>query len=287
MGAEEGVLEDEEYYREGRSYGESQKPAQKWSVDEIIQETLNQKRSCGLGKWEAVLPDEIPVGQTYELLVQSGKLATVEALLIDEGRIDLAALQAKGVDGHFPGFLLKTIEQRMVGGHQDKRLEDVRKWICSDLQRAASGEQAFNLPNVITPDELQRCKELVDDIHSRIESNNKPDAERLFQVLALFVIKSKHQRQFKMTQDFAVRRLGWVPEDMAREKARRARERLAGLIRWFKQDEEKCRIRPLIRLVKKGTKLPGEKGKASIYEMLWENWGGPFSRLSQPLPKAA
>lgn len=140
---------------------------------------------------------------------------------------------------------------------------------------------------MITPEEIQRCKELVDDIHSRIESNNKPSAEHLLNVLALFVIKSKRTNQVKLTLDYGVRRLGWVPEDTPRREARRAREKLAGLIRWFRQDEDKCRIRPLVRRVTKGTQLPGEHGKPSIYEMLWENWGGPFSRLSQPLPKAA
>jgi len=259
-----------------------------WSVEEIVQSSRAGQASLVVGDWIQALPPVIPAGQTYELLVQSGLLAVVEAVLIENGHIDLNAIASQGIDANFPEFLLDEIRSRMEGGNIEHRLRDVRNYIAQDLEAAAAGRKELFIPNSITPEELQRCEELVDEVLASVTSNHKPNREELLSVLHFLVIKSKHQRVFRMTQDYAIRRLGWIDEETPREskEAKAARDRLLGRMSWFWENAKNCKL-PLIRRLEKGYQLPGNPGKPSTYEMLWENWGGPFAKLASTLPLAA
>lgn len=266
-------------------YGEIRKH---WSVEGIVKGSRAGKASLVVGDWRQVIPSVIPAGQTYELLIQSGLLAVVEAILIQTGLIDLSAIASQGLDANFPEFLLNEIGSRMQGGNLGQRLNDVRAYIAQDLKAVAAGRKELSIPNAITLEELDRCEELVDEVLASIESNRKPKREDLLSVLHFLVIKSKHQRVFKMTQDYAVRRLGWIDEETPRadKKAKAARDRLLRRMSWVWEDADNCKL-PLIRRLEKGHLVAGGSNKPSTYEVLWENWGGPFARLAAPLPEAA
>lgn len=278
------LVEEEGEPQGGSPYDESRTPRPNWTVDEILRRANQRQNQWMLDSWKSMLPEEIPSGQTHALLIPDGTLARTLKLLIDEEEVDLDQIRTQGVDSCFPTFVLDEIGQRMSGGNINQRLADVRGYIECDLEGVANGTKSLFLPNFITPEEIDRCRQLADEIRSKVRSNNKPKADELFQLLAFLIIKSKHRRRFEMTHDYAIRRLGWIDDAMPREAAEAvaAGYRLGGLMRWFKEGSGKCRIAPLIRCLRKGTKLPGQAGQASIYEMLWKNWGCSGTRIMSP-----
>lgn len=259
----------------GSLYGESTPQGQNWTVQDVLSRAVQGRNQRGVDSWESMLPQEIPAGQTNELLIWSGALARTLKLLIDADEVDLDQVRTHGPDACVPEFLLDEIGRRMTGDGTQQRLADVRGYIRCDLEGVASGEKKLYLPNFITQEEVVRCRELADEIRSQVKSYNKPSADDLAEVLALFIIKSKHRGSFKMTHDYAVRRLGWIADDTPRDaaEAKAARDKFVRLMGWFLERSDRCRIKPLVRRTFVGRLLTDGPNLPSEYVMLWGNWG--------------
>ena len=203
---------------------------------------------------ETILPETVPEGETYELLIRGGRLTMALASLYLGGVRDL---------GGWTDAVESVLRRRLVGGDIRARLRDIRNHIRSHHKQMEAGEWQPYLPVSLTPDDVARCESLAASIvGARAGSGRRRDSTTVRDILLSIIVRSRRADEMDITQDQWVEHLGWVEPDSEHDS--RASE-----------DARKRLRRNLSVLVAHGlltcTQV-GSPGNPSIYAIHWDRW---------------
>jgi hypothetical protein len=213
-------------------------------------------------------------------MIDSGAQARSLAAMIVAGVLDP---ERPLVTFRWEQFLAEC-RQRLVGDAEkvQERLQDIEGRVRQDLKQMTEGWRP-HLPSALSVEEWEAAEVLARQL---IEAKphtirRRGSAEDVIAVLRFVAIKAQG-RSLKLTQERAVRHLGWVDWDLE-EKApavQAARRRLERVLAWMTEGTDKqatLNLAPLLRRVHKGCSYSASGHCApSKYEALWENWGGAF-----------